>query len=144
MSKFQAGQKVRVIGDSFKADPHNLPVGSVFVVESISPATPFKEFPPLMQLMFAMKGIKPYDLPERVHVKTGDNPFQDFANIVFEDLEMVEDYSGKRVRMLEDDWAEGYGVGDVFEVHVDSEEQAYFIDKDGDVRLLADHEHEII
>jgi hypothetical protein len=140
---FKVGQKVRVVGDTFKQDPHGLEVGAVYEVHSISPATPFNEFPPLLQLIFAIEGIEPHDLPERVHVKTGDGDM-DFANLVFADVQLCECEAPKLVRMLEDCFLDGYEEGDVFEVHYDEDGDSYFIDNDGDERSLDAHEHEII
>jgi hypothetical protein len=137
----KAGQKVRIIGDTFTQDPHLLEIGSVYEVHSISPATEFKDFPPLLQFIFAVEGIEPHDLPERVHVKTGDGEM-DFANIVLEDVEVIDGI--KRVRMLEDDFFDGYSEGDEFDVLFDEEGDGFFHDHDGDVRFLVDHEHEII
>jgi hypothetical protein len=139
---FKVGQKVRVVGDTFTQDPHGLEVGAVYEVHSISPATPFKEFPPLLQLIFAIEGIEPHDLPERVHVKTGDGDM-DFANLVFADVEAVE-ATRQRVRMLEDDFFDGYSEGDEFDVLYDLEGEAFFHDHDGDARFLVDQEHEVI
>jgi hypothetical protein len=137
--KFHAGQKVRIIGDTFEADPHMLPIGEVFTVESISPATKFEDFPPMIQFIIAIEGLPETDLPERVHIRFGDG-FEDFGNVVFEDLEPVE----ARVKMLEDDFFDGYSEGDEFEVQYDDEGDGFFTDKDGDTRFLVDHEHEII
>jgi hypothetical protein len=143
MSKFQVGQKVRVIGDTFKQDPHNVEIGTVVEVHSISPEVPFEQFDPFMKLLFAMNGIEPFDLPERVHVKLGDNEFEDYANLIFEDVELVEDDGKFKVRMLEDDVADGYFEGDVLEAYYSPEHEEYvFVDCDGDERPLDVHEHE--
>jgi hypothetical protein len=141
MNKFKAGQKVRVIGDTFKADPHGLEVGSVYEIDSISKATSFNEFPPHVKLMFLVSGIKPYDLPERVHVKTGAG-LHDYANLVFEDVELIAE-AGQKVRMLEDDFAEGYLKGDVFETFEENG-SLYFYDRDGDIRPLEVQAYETI
>jgi hypothetical protein len=161
MKNFEIGQLVRVIGDSFTADPHGLEIGTIAEVHSISPATKFKDFPPLVQLMVISTGAEPTDLPERVHVKTGDGALE-YANIVFEDLELVDeeeieelddweefededfDYEsyGEYIRMNEDDWIGDYSEGDVFEVLYNKEGEALFIDNAGDERFLEDHEGE--
>jgi hypothetical protein len=141
MKNFKKGQKVRVIADTFKHDPHGLEIGSVHVVESVSPATPFKNFPPLVQLMTMLEGKQPYDLPERIHVRYGEG-FHDYANIVFEDVELVTD-DGVKVRMLDDDFTDGYKKGDVFTVY-EEDGDLWFEDKDGDARLLEGQEYEFI
>jgi hypothetical protein len=144
MSKFQVGQKIRVIGDTFKQDPHGLPIGSEYVIERINPATKFNEFPPFIKLMMSLQGKAGTDLPERVHVKTGDGP-DEYANLVLEDIELVVELHGKKARMLEDDFVDGYRKGDVFEiVWSDSEEEYIFFDREGDPRPLSVHEHEIV
>jgi hypothetical protein len=142
-NKFQAGQKVRVIGDTFKNDPHGLPIGKIVEVHSISPATPFSEFDPLMRLVFAMNGIEPFDLPERVHVKLSDDDM-DFTNIVFEDVEVAEVTVPKKIRMLEDCVCDGFTAGDVLDVEVLSDGELVFIDLDGDERSLEAYDHEIV
>ncbi|UKL30026.1 hypothetical protein [Bacillus phage PK2] len=137
---YKVGQKVRVIGDTFKADPHGLKTGEVYTIESISPATKFEEFPPLVKLIYAMEGLPKVDLPPRVHVKTGDGEL-DYANLVFEDVELV---SSNRVRMLEDDFFDGYSEGDEFNVLYDDEGDGFIVDHEGDARFLVDHAHEFI
>ncbi|MEH7116929.1 hypothetical protein V7128_05805 [Neobacillus vireti] len=148
MKKFQAGQKVRVIADTFKADPHGLEIGSVYTIESISPATKFKELPPMMQFIFAVGGMANVDVPERIHVKTGADPMKDYANLVFDDVELVEethDLNGKKIRMLDDDFCDGYFKGDIFEVFWSESEGEYlFKDRVGDPRPLDCHEYELV
>jgi hypothetical protein len=144
MSKFQVGQKVRVIADTFKHDPHNLPIGSEYVIERINPATKFEEFPPFIQFMAALSGRAGVDIPERLHVKTGEGE-EDYANLVVEDVELVNKINGKKIRMLEDDFGDGYQKGDVFEVFwSELDKQYFFTDRDGDIRPLEAHVHEVI
>lgn len=126
LNNFKAGQKIRVVGDSFKNDPHGLAVGTEWTVDHVIPPTPFKSFPPIVQLQFALQGIKPYDLPARVHVKTGNNPMRDYANLVLEDVELVvEPEEGVRVRMLEEDLSGGFSFGDEFEIYKEDGELVF-------------------
>lgn len=145
MTKFKVGQKVRVVADSFKADPRGLDIGSVYTIESISLATPFNESPQMAKLVFALRGQAVYDLPECNHVKTGDNPLTDYANIVFEDIELVDDLEGKKIRMLEDDIVKSYMKGDVFEIRWSEDTEEYvFFDREGYPRPLDVYAHEVI
>jgi len=71
MSNFKPGQKIRIIGDTFQQDPHGLEIGSVHTIDSINEATKFEEMPPHIQLALLFQGIEKFDLPERIHIKTG-------------------------------------------------------------------------
>lgn len=141
MSNFKAGQRVRVVGDSFPIDPHGLPVGSVFKIESVHPSEHFNDFPPFVKFIYAKLGHTDFTIPERVHVKTGVSATA-YANIPTEDVELVAS-EGSQVRMTEDDWSDGYRAGDVFETFEDDGE-LYFYDNDGDIRPLDSHPHTLV
>lgn len=140
MSNFYVGQRVRIVSDSFKNDPHNLPIGSVHVISAITPPIPFEEFPAEIKATMMFTGQEPFDLPERAHIKTGFDPFNDFANVVYEDLEPVEHARGRKIRMTDDDIADGYSRGDVFKVF-EYDGELVFEDRDGDIRPLESHEY---
>lgn len=142
MKNFEVGQKVRVVGDTFKHDPHGVPVGEEVDIEKIIPEIPFEEFPPMIKLVFAMSGRREkFDLPTRARVKYGE---VGFTNIPLTDIEPVS-YEPKKVRMLEDDFFEGYEEGDILEAfYSETKDEYMFTDKDGDVRFLVDHNHEEI
>lgn len=150
-NKFKAGQKIRVIADTFEKDTHGLPIGSIHTIDTIKPPVKFEELDPFMQLMLAMEGMENLDLPSRIHVRTG-NGHNDFANLVFADVELVSEDAVEapktktiQVRMLEDDICEGFYDGDVFTATYDEKFDEYtFIDNDGDSRSLSAQEHEII
>jgi hypothetical protein len=155
---FEKGQHIRVIGDTFKIDPHGLEIGSIHEVHSISPAIKQENFPSIVKFMFRLEGKELHDLPERVHVKTGES-FQDYANLVYEDVELYlfgevmeppsddeEDYEDYiyEVQMLEDDVTDGYNEGDIFSVYVNKEGEPFFYDLDGDARYLHITNHMIV
>jgi hypothetical protein len=147
MSKIQVGSKVRVIGDSFQADPHGMEIGSVHEVVEVHDSVEWNEFPPLVQFIFAMQGQEGVDLPTRYMVRYGPDIENDYANFVETDIELVEEETKEpfRVRLLEDDFADGYSIGDEFEAFwSSSEEEWLFFDNDGDARPLDVHPHEVV
>jgi hypothetical protein len=145
VANIKKGTKIRVIGDTFEKDPHGLEIGKTYTVDHVTPAMTFEEFPPMVQLLFLLEGIEPHDIPERVHIKFG-NGLDDYGNVPLYDLEVIGEAqpAPTHVRMLEDDFFDGYSAGDVFEVSYDEEGDGFFTDHDGDTRFLVDHEHEIV
>lgn len=152
MTNLTKGSTIKIVGDTFKADPHNLPIGSIHKVLDIHDAVRFDEFPPHIKLAFLFEGKEPFDLPKRAFVRYGTRE-DEFANIVLEDLEVVDglevdstqDYSstplsevsdGDTVEMLEDDYCDAFEGGQKFEVFRDSDGELSFIDNDGDARSL--------
>jgi hypothetical protein len=145
MANIQKGSKIRVIGDTFTADPHGLEIGSIHEVVEVHDSVEWEEFPPLVQFIFAMQGKEGTDLPERYMVRFGPDIENDFANVVAADVEIVEAESKEpfKIRMLEDDFVEGYFEGDEFEAFYSTSEEEYlFFDRDGDARPLDVHAHE--
>lgn len=177
---FQPGQKVRIVADSFKNDPHELQLGSVYEIEFITPPVKYEEFPPITRMMMKLEGMEEFDLPARVHVQYGVYE-TDYANIVFEDVELVSDDTSltfdpseyvdvtdtnelqkfvmefmesqqsptavkvpSKVRILEDDFWDGFSHGDEFEVFQTDDGDLMFEDLDGDSRHVEDFTHEII
>lgn len=140
---YKAGQKVRVIGDSFKQDPHGVETGTVLEVVRINEAVKFEDIPPMVKLLMAMSGMtEKIDIPERVHALTEDG---DKVNLVFADVELAEAPKKIQVKMLEDDFLGDYSEGDVFEATYSTTEEAYFfIDNNGDLRWTDDQEHEVL
>ncbi len=140
--EYRVGQKIRVIGDTFVHDPHELEIGSVHTIEDIYPAIPFDEIPIPIQLFIIMENGTPYDLPPRVHVVYGDGE-EDYANLVFEDIEPYEDKI--RVRLDEDDYADGFGKGYTVDAIFDEEVGEHvFEDMDGDKRALESFKYTIL
>jgi hypothetical protein len=146
MSKFQVGQKVRVISDTFEADPHGRKIGEVHTIQEVQPATPWEEFPTMVRLLFAMQGKENIDLPERYLVRFGPDE-NDYTNFVDEDIELVEKEQGKtiQIEMLEDGWLEEYEEGQQFTATLNPDDgRYYFIDNDGDTRPVDAHHCNII
>lgn len=167
MKKIQPGDKVKIIADTFEIDPHELEVGSVYEVLEVVPATKFEDLPEeVQQIIMAEEGF-PYDIPERLHVKTGESIFgesegtqadelfailfgdmYDYANVPVTDVVLVgrEEAGSKiKVKMTEDDFFEGYEAGDVFEAVYEPDMGSFvFNDNDGDPRELSEHRHEVI
>lgn len=147
MNNFKIGQKVKIIGDSFAPDTHDFENGTIGIVEELVPATKFEDLPPVVQFLFAINGQDGLDLPERVHLSIlnsdGEKDDEHFANVIPTDI-VPEVQEGVRVRLLEDDFADGFQSGDEFDVIVDEDDDPMFVDNDGDERYLENFNYEVI
>lgn len=144
MKKPEVGQKIRIIGDTFEQDPHQLDIGSVYNIDAVNPATKKEDLGPMEELLLSMLGEEPFDIPARVRVQFGPDVME-YANVPFEDFEIVEQDAELKVRMLQDDGLGGFKKGEVFKARYEEYVEEYvFTDKDGDERFVSDHEHEVL
>jgi hypothetical protein len=148
-NNFKKGQTVRIIGDNFTTDQHGFENGTLGIIEEFVPFTPFEELPPFVQLIYALGGDEGVDLPARIHLHILDEDGDiidemdgGFANVLPEDIEPIAQ-GGQQIVLLEDDIAEGFDKGDVFETHV-FDGEVVFTDKDGDYRRVENFEHKVI
>lgn len=140
----QVGQRIIITGDSFELDPHELEIGSVHIIEAINPATDKENLSSMEELLLAMTGGEPFDIPVRVRVQFGPD-FLDYANVPFEDFSIIEQGVELKVRMMEDDELDGFNKGEVYVATYEEDVCDYvFTDADGDQRVLSDHKHEVI
>ena len=154
MMKISKGARIRVIADTLTHDPHELPIGSEWIVEDFVPACKFKDLPSEVKFMIRMSNpeLDGFDIPDRVHVVTGED-WLDYANIPVTDLIVLDGEihleEGESieitVRMTEDDYFDAFKAGDTFQaVYEDDIKDFVFYDKEEDLRHLSDVKYEIV
>ena len=152
--KINKGARIRIIADTMKEDPHELPIGSEWIVEDFVPACKFEDLPKEAQFMIRMasEDHRGHDIPDRVHVITGED-WLDYANIPVTDLIVLEGEvtleEGEsleiKVRMTEDDYFEAFKAGDTFTAWYEEDTHGYvFPDNDGDLREVSEVKYVIV
>ena len=87
--EIKPGMKVRVIADSFKADPHEVPIGSELVVRSTYPSVKVEDMNQAEMYIVMENFGEVVDLPARIYVE--DIPgIHMFALIPVQDVEVID------------------------------------------------------